>query len=485
MENSEVIKIPNNDIKVGDVTIECKNDVKFLKSILNLEKGKIVIDKESKKEGLIGEFLSDFIYLPDAILHHDRIVLPRTKEFYAKKIGEEMLDSEVIKKLEMNNILYFPSEKAYDFEEVKRWHGELTNLINSDHRVHLLALLAAPSSKRASRWLKTQGVIDEKVSFKKYWVGGADAIVEWINSVDIDRLYAAIPDNIADDSILSERDTESSPGYCVFLTSDLSVMEAGYYSQDFMFFDDIVREKYGQGCDLITKELQRRLDKSTESALQIVLEKWSEHKKSKEKDLIKKGRITDRQTYKIPFSLELLINEMNRKADPIDLIDVAIKKRKERGNKAFRTWLREYDNELRKKWPNTLKLAKMEDELDQVVGDLKKDSSCKISTEKTAHSLSNLGVKITDMAVRLKIGDISAIKEIPNVVINSLELLNSYIRFPHRAYIQKLGTVDITAFNKLEEDRVFGEQGKEFVSILRYYSVVGKKADEILKMKRK
>jgi hypothetical protein len=205
---------------------------------LNIEKGKIVPDKESKKKGLISDFLSDFIYLPDALLHHDRIVLPRTKEFYVKKIGEEILDSDVIKKLEKNNILYFPSEKAYDFEEVERWHGELTNLINNDRRVYLLALLAAPSSKRASIWLKKHGFIDEKVSFKKYWAGGADAIVEWINSVDINRLYAAIPDNIADDPILSERGVESSPGYCVFLTSDMSVMEAGYYSQDFMFFDE-------------------------------------------------------------------------------------------------------------------------------------------------------------------------------------------------------------------------------------------------------
>ena len=129
-----MIKITNSDIKVGDVTIECKNDVKFLKSLLNLEKGKIVIDKESKKEGLIGEFLSDFIYLPDAILHHDRIVLPRTKEYYVKTIGEEILNLDIIKRLEKDTILYFPSKEAYDFEEVKRCHGELTNLINNDHR---------------------------------------------------------------------------------------------------------------------------------------------------------------------------------------------------------------------------------------------------------------------------------------------------------------------------------------------------------------
>jgi hypothetical protein len=45
-----VIKITNNDIKVGDVTIEYRNDAKLLKSLLNLEKGKIVPDEESKKK---------------------------------------------------------------------------------------------------------------------------------------------------------------------------------------------------------------------------------------------------------------------------------------------------------------------------------------------------------------------------------------------------------------------------------------------------
>ena len=228
---------------------------------------------------------------------------------------------------------------------------------------------------------------------------------------------------------------------------------------------------------MTAKELQRRLDKSTEIALQIVLEKLSKTKESLEKDLIEKGRITDRQTYKIPFSFGLLINEMNGKSDPIELIDVAIKKRKERGNKAFRTWLREYDNEMRKSWPDTDKIAKMEDELDQVADDLKKDSSCKISNEKTVHSLSNLGANI----YKVLAGNIFSVKD----VIDNLFELYSNRNFPHRAYMQKLGRVDRTVLDNLEVDRIFGEQGKEFASILRYYSVVDKKADEILKMKRK
>jgi hypothetical protein len=480
-----VVEITDKNINVGDVTVEYKNDDKLLKSLLNLEKGEIVPDKESKKRGLIGEFLSDFIYLPDALLHHDRLVMPRTKESYAKEIGEEMLDSDVIKKLETNNILYFPSEKAYDFKEVERWHGELTNLINNDYRVYLLALLAAPNSERATKWLKEHGFIDEKVSFKQYWAGGADAIVEWINNVDINRLYAAIPDNIADDPTLSEGEVESSPGYSVFLTSDMSVMEAGYYSQDFMFFDDIVKEKYRQGSDLIAKKLQRRLDRPTKSALQKVLENLSETKESIERDLIEEELMTEKQTYKIPFSLGVLINEMNRKSEPIDLIDVAIKERKERGNKAFRKWLREYDTEMRKDNPDRYRREKIKVDLDQVAEDLQKDSACRILNEKMVHSLSNLGRKIAEIAIRLKLGDIPSVKEIPDVVINSLELLYPNIRFPHRTYMQKLGTADIKILDKLELDRVFGEQGKEFANILRYYGVVGKKADIIFKMKRK
>jgi hypothetical protein len=477
MKNSEVIKITNSDIKVGDVTIECRSDDKLLKSLLNLEKGKIVIDKESKKDGLIGEYLSDFIYLPDAILHHDRIVLPRTKEYYVKKIGEEMLDSDVIKKLEKNNILYFPSKEAYDFEEVERCHRELTNFINNDHRVHLLALLAAPFSERASSWLKTQGVIDEKDSYEKYYRGGADHTVELINSVNAEKLFAAIPGNIADDPILSNRDTESSPGYCVFLTSHISVIEAGYYSQDFMFFDDIVREKERQGHDLITKELQRWLDKSTKSALSKVLKKLSETKESIERNLIEREWITEKQTYKIPFTFGLLINEMNRKSDPTDLIDVVIKKRKEKGNKAFRTLLRETDNEMRSVDPNRLKLNEMEENLKQVTEEIQKDSASKIFNAKTVNYLSNLGNFFYKIAIqRDLLGSIDVIK-------NSFELYRNK-NFPYRAYMQKLGTADIGVLDKLEADRVFGKQGEDFASILRYYSAVGKKADEILKMKK-
>ena len=406
-----MVEITDKNINVGDVTIEYRNDVKLLKSLLNLEKGKIVPDKESKKSGLIGEFLSDFIYLPDAFLHHDRLVMPRTKESYAKKLGDEMLDSDVIKKLERNNILYFPPKNAYDFEEVERWHAELTNLINNDHRVYLLALLAAPSSERATKWLKEHGFIDEKVSFKQYWAGGADAIVEWINNVDINRLYGAIPDNIADDPTLSEGEVESSPGYSVFLTSDLSIMEAGYYSQDFMFFDDIVKEKNRQGCGLIAKKLQKRLEKPTKSALQKVLEKLSETKESIERDLIEEELMTEEQIYKIPFSLGLLINEMNKKSEPIDLIDVAIKKRKERGNNAFRKWLREYDTEMRKDNPDRYKREKIKEDLDQVAEDLRKDSASRISNKKVVHSLSNLGTKIAEIVIRLKLGDISSVKK--------------------------------------------------------------------------
>lgn len=479
-----MVEITDKNLKVGDVTIEYRFDAKLIKSLLNLENGKIVPDKEAiMRKELIGEFLSDFIYLPDVLLHHDRLVLPRSKAFYVKRIGDEVLYSSVIEKLEKAEILYFPPREAYDIGKAKKTHKELIDLASRDPRVRLLALLSAPDNRLNIRWLKEHNFVDKDRVFKRYWAGGSDDIVQWLDTVNLNQMYATIPNNATNDPILSRRRVEGSPGYSVFLTSNIPVIEGGYYSQDFKFFDDIVKEKYRQKCGLLAKEIQKRLEKPTESALYRVLSKLSETKESIEKDLIEEEWMTEKQTYKIPFSFGLLINEMNRKSDPIDLIDVAIKKRKERGNKAFRKWLREYDTEMRKDNPDREKLKKIKEDLDQVAKDLQKDSSCRISNEKTVHSLSNLGTKIAEIVIRL-LGDISSVKEISNVIINSLGLLYPNLRFPHRAYMQKLGTADIKVLDKLELDRVFGEQGKKFASILRYYSAVGKKADTILKMKK-
>ena len=56
-------------------------------------------------------------------------------------------------------------------------------------------------------------------------------------------------------------------------------------------------------------------------------------------------------------------------------------------------------------------------------------------------------------------------------------------RVPHIAYMQKLGNAGIKVSKQLED--AFDEQGREFSSILRYYSVVDEKTDRILKMERK
>ena len=481
-----MVEITDKKPKVGDVTIEYRFDVKLIKSLLNLENGKIVPDKEAiMRKELIGDFLSDFIYLPDALLHHDRLVLPRSKAFYVKRIGDELLCSSVIEKLEKAGIIHFSQRETYDIGEAKKKHKELIDLASRDRRVRLLALLSAPDNRLNIRWLKEHNFVDKDRVFKRYWAGGSDDIVQWLDTANLNQMYASIPNNVADDPILSRRKVEGSPGYSVFLTSNMSVIEGGYYSQDFKFFDDIAKEEWRHGSRLLAKYLQKKLSKPTDSSLWKVLNKLSETKESIEKDLIEKECITDKQTYKIPFSFGLLINEMDRKSDPIDLIDVAIKKRKERGNKAFRKWLREYDNEMRKDNPDRYKLTKMEDELDQVAVKLRDEYPGEILTKKTIQSASNFGKEIFEIGIRSEMGDISSTKKIFDASINFLESLYSKIRFPYKAYMQNLGTADINILDKLELDRVFGEQGREFGSILRYYSSIDKKADIIFKMNRK
>jgi len=273
-----VIKITDKNVKIGDIVIDHTIDVKLLKSLLNLEEDKIVLDKEAEGEGLIGEFLSDFIYLPDALLHHDRLVLPRSKEFYVKKIGEKLLDSDVINNLQKNNIIYFSLEEAYDFKAVEELHRNLIHEISADPRPNIIALIESPYNERPSRWLKKHGFIDKSASLKPYYAGGADDIVRWLNTVDLDRMHASIPANAKDDPILAERDLIGSPGYSVFLTSDMPVMEAGYFIQDFIFFDSFIKEQW-------------KSDKPTQTTLSLVLNRLHKIRREKDKDLIDKGII--------------------------------------------------------------------------------------------------------------------------------------------------------------------------------------------------
>jgi len=435
------------------------------------------------RKELIGEFLSDFIFLPDILLHHDRLMLPRSKAFYTKRIGDEFLYSSIIEKLENAGILRFPQMETYDIGEANKTHKELIDLASRDQRVRLLALLSAPDIRLNSKWLKEHNFIDKDKVFKRYWAGGSDDIVQWLDTIDLNQIYASIPNNIADDPILSRRKVEGSPGYSIFLTSNIPVVEGGYYSQDFKFFDDVAKEKGRHVSGLLAKYLQKKLSKPTESPLWKVLDKLSETKKSIEKDLIEKEWITEKQTYEFPFTLGLLINEMDKKSDPVDLIDIILKKRKERGNKKFREWLNECDKERRKDNPDRYKLKKMEDELDQVAVKLQEEYPGEILTKKTIQSASNFGKEIFKIGISSELDDISSRKKIFDASINFLEALYSKIRFPYRAYMQNLATADINLLDKLEF--ALGEQGKKFGSILRYYSSIDKKADIIFKMKKK
>lgn len=461
-----MIKITDTDIKAGDITIEHSSDVKLLKSLLNLEESKIVPDKQSKVEGLIGESLSDFIYLPDVLLYHDRLTLPRPKEYYVKEIGEKLLDSDVINKLQKGNIIYFPPEEAYNFKAVEELHRKLLHEISKDPRPNLIALIESPYNERPSRWLKKYGFIDKDLSLKPYYAGGADDIVRWLNIIDLDQIYASIPANATDDPILAERDLIGSPGYSVFLTSNIPVMEAGYFTQDFTFFDTFVKEQWK--------------DKPTKTTLSVVLNKLSQIRKEKYKELIEKGIITQSQVYEIPFTLALLIEEMSKKSQPSDLIDIIFKKRNEGGIKKFRKWLKESDIERWKDYThmNYEKTMEIHADIELAAENLRKEFSSVSPTKKILQHSPHFIVKIIGIVIS---GGVALIEKIPDI-IDSVEFLYPKIHSSHIAYMQKLGKAGIKVSKQLED--VFGGQGREFSSILRYYSVIDEKTDKILKMKR-
>lgn len=462
------LKITDKNAKIGDITIDHTVDVKLLKSLLNLEKDKIVLGKEREGEGLIDEFLSDFIYLPDVLLYHDQLVLPRPKEYYVKEIGEKLLDSDAINKLQKNKIIYFPPEEVYDFKAAEELHRKLIHDISKDPRPNLIAFIESPYNERPSRWLKEHGFLDKNTTLKPYYAGGADEIVRWLNTIDLDQIYASIPANATDDPIIAERDLIGSPGYSVFLTSNIPVMEAGYFIQDFIFFDAFVKEKW----KLETTK--------TTTTLSLVLNELSKIRGEEYKELIENGIITQSQVYEIPFTFGLLINEMPKKSQPSDLIDIIIKKRNEKGIKKFRRWLKESDIERGKDYAHIDygKIMKIHADIELVAENLRSEFSSMSLTKKILQHSPHFITKIIGIVIS---GGAALIEKIPDI-IDSVDFLYPKMRSSHIAYMQKLGKAGIKVSKQLED--IFGEQGREFSSILRYYSAVDEKTDRILKMKK-
>jgi hypothetical protein len=395
------------------------------------------------------------------------LILPRPKEFYVKKIGERLLDSEAINKLQKDNIIYFPPEEVYDFKAVEELHGKLIHEISKDPRPNLIAFIESPYNERPSEWLKRRGFIDKNAYLKPYYAGGADEIVQWLNTIDLDRMYASIPANAKDDPILVNRDLIGSPGYSVFLKSDIPVMEAGYFIQDFNFFDTFIKEKW----------------KSAKTTWSLVLNELSKIRREKEKEWIEKGIITQSQIYEIPFTLALLIEEMPKKSQPSDLIDIIVKKRNERIVRKLRKWLKESDSERGKDYAviNPEKIEEINTAIEQGAEVFRKEFSKVILTKKILRYSPSLSAKIIEILIHITSGGATLIGKIPDI-INSIEIFTSKKHPSHVAYMQKLGKAWIKV--KPLED-VFGEQGREFSSILRYYSVVEEKTDRILRMERK
>ena len=288
--------------------------------------------------------------------------------------------------------------------------------------------------------------------------------MQWLNTIDLDQMYASIPLNATDDPIIAERDLIGSPGYSVFLTSNIPVMESGYFTQDFAFFDTFVKEQW----------------KPTKTTLSVVLNKLSKIRREEYKELLEKGIITQSQVYEIPFPLALLIEKMSKKSHPSDLIDIIINKRNESGIKKFREWLKESDIE---RWKNPAhmdygKTLEINADIELASENLRKEFSGVSPIKKIVQRLPRFIATIIGIIIS---SGATLIEKIPDI-IKSFDFLYTKIHPLHIAYMQKLGKAGIKVPKQLED--VFGEQGSGFSSILRYYNIIEEKTDKILKMKK-
>lgn len=452
-----------NDVKDEGVTINHRNDIKLLKSLINLESGQIVPEHQTCTQGeTIGEFLADFIHLPDALLYYDRLILPRPKDYYIEKIGDSFVDSNLING-KLKDILYFPTKEIYKIDRVENLHNRLMQTIKTDPRPYLIALLESPDTDKAGRWLKCHGHLDKMTSLTPYYAGGAREIVQWLKTVDISEMYSSIPDDISEDPILSKTNIDGSVGYSVYLASNIPVLEAGYYTHDFDFFDIYLKERMN----------------TAKNTLQIVLKTLSDVRRDKHKELVEKGIISTNQIYEIPFTLGLLIEGMTTRSDPVEIVDTIVNKRNERSIRKFREWLKNGNQE---RWRegvdiNYKNVFKIQAEIDQASANLRAEFSNVSISQKIVRHLPH-GIALASEAI------LTGILPLPSCIrdLGSIgDTIISNVFSPHVAHMQKLGRAGIKISKPLKH--IFGKQGEELGNILRYYSEIDQKVDLIHQMK--
>jgi hypothetical protein len=438
-------EIKTGSVIVGGPLFVAPRDL--LGVFVTLAKGWIFPDSEWRKEKGFRAFLPEFIFLPDTLLHHERIILPAGLPY------GDLIDSPIIQNLLRKKILYRePRESGHpllwDFEGVDQYAKDLEEFSVIDRRTALLNIIMEPDGCKDWLWKHGITITDSETQPQSF-------------AKRIHEAFLRDPTAAGGFSV-------GSLGLGMALSSEISVIEPTSGSVSSHYLNTLSQQYIEEFNKLISPTGVEH----SKSAFCLVSEELESGRKSIYNEILKNEMISRSTTYEIPFGLALILKDVTH---PTDFFDTMLEKRKDSAIRKFRTWLRRYDEAL--KSGNLGQIAKAKSETEFAAQQLREEFTT-FNIDKRISSYSEITSTVIDLLTGRS--PEMLIKKLPSLLKGRI----SKWRYPHLYYIQELGRAGIDISVREELKRVFGEEGEKFTDFLNYQCKQMERVREIEKLPR-
>ena len=424
---------------LGNIVIKLEDSWSFLAMLVNLSNGRAL--EETWKPNLVSPFgikcisLSEFLYIFDALLFHERIVLPLVKpmERYQDH-ADKLFESDVVRECRKKFILIPP--EILDFQSYYRLRNKLVETALSDRRVYLIAKLGEycasyrDYTKNIWKFKPKYQLRHTKTPWKIPSMLGKGGPLTYDAEACALSLLTYIP---------------------VFKTTSF-LPTIRLLNDSIVYAWDYVKDR----LESLRKEITR--------------------------DLIKDRLVQNQEVFDIPFTLSLVLREIPDSSSPSQLFDAALRLRKDKSVSKFREWLTKFHGA--QKEGNLGEIAKVRSEVMAVAESLRREFGLQNIEQKIRVGFSDVAKDVFDDT--LNILTFKPPKNIVKRFLDSIEIWIKKRKIQHLFFMQQLGRTGINVHNiESELERCFGKSQDvvDLTNYIRNYSLGCDKTEEILNLK--
>ena len=442
----------NEEVKEpGCISLEYTTDFNVLEALVNLKDGKIAPDRSKH----FWAYLQCEPFIPDMVLLTETIVLPKVNWF---DVQHEYLISELDELMD-SKVLYVPQNAVFEELEARGLQQVISNLFERDYRNLLIAVLSNPD--KYTTLLRKMGLIERNTAFGNPWLGGASKISHWLENINVRDVYKVLM------SYSFQKDL-CPTGLSQALASSIPTTQEGYYYPKEIVYSRFIKEAATDGLDIIRNSLKKEKGEEAKTAYDVLVETLG-----KVSDKVFGSSLQYRARIDLPYTLPIILKEIDDGKGPKQMYDVMLEKRQEL--RPLRRWIVKYDTALAEHGHGKQTL-KCERELQKVSSRIIEEYKVPPLEQNVFNydNITNDAITIAQIPCEpQKIKDIILPKITP--LIDAVDR----VVYPHRFYMKSVGTAFLNDDMKILLKHKFPDEGKKFFEVLRYYSTLTDKAKEV------